>query len=79
MVDLHPRFTVDERGVSVVVLDADEYEQLLILAEINSPDPDVGLTLRPEVVEQIEQQRAEYAQGKRGRTVEQVRRRLGLT
>ena len=79
MVDLHPRFTVDERGVSVVVLDADEYEQLLILAELNSPDPDAGLTLRPEIVEQIERQRVEYAQGNRGRTVEQVKRRLGLS
>lgn len=79
MVDLHPRFEVDERGVSVVVLDAAEYEQLLILAEINSPDPDEGLTLRHEIVEQIEHQRADFAHGKRGRTVDQVKRRLGLT
>ena len=68
----------EERGVSVVVLDAAEYEQLLILAEINSPDPDEGLSLRPEIVEQIQRQRADYAQGKRGRTAEQVKRRLGL-
>lgn len=79
MVDLHPRFQVDERGVSVVVLDAAEYEQLLILAEINSPDLDEGLTLRYEIVEQIEHQRADHGHGKRGRTLEQVKRRVGLS
>lgn len=78
MLDLHPRFIVDERGVNVVVLDADEYEQLLMLAEMNSPVPDVDATLRPEIIERVERQRAAYAQDKRGRTLQDVKRRLGM-
>lgn len=78
MVDLHPRFMVDERGVDVVVLDANEYEILLMLAEINSPDPDEGLAVRQEILERVTHQRTEYEQGKHGKSLEQVKRHLGL-
>ncbi len=41
-------------------------------------DPDEGLTLRPELVERIQQQRAEYAAGKRGQSLQDVARELGI-
>lgn len=41
-------------------------------------DPDEGKQLRPDLVERIQRQREEYAQGKRGRTLAEVRQRLGL-
>ncbi|MBI5651858.1 MAG: hypothetical protein HZC40_15690 [Chloroflexi bacterium] len=41
-------------------------------------DPDAGLELRPEMIESIQRQRAEYAAGKRGTPLDQVAKRLGL-
>jgi len=41
-------------------------------------DPDAGLELRPEIVESIQRQRAEYAAGKRGKPLDQVAKQLGL-
>ena len=46
-----------------------ELRDMLIdtLSELLS-DPDAGLELRPEIVESIKRQRAEYAAGKRGKS-----------
>lgn len=74
MLDLHRRYMVDERGVDVVVPDGDEYEILLLLAEMKSPDPDEGLVVKPEIVERVKRQRAEFEQGKRGKSLNQVMR-----
>ncbi|MBI5029528.1 MAG: hypothetical protein HZB51_03305 [Chloroflexi bacterium] len=41
-------------------------------------DPDAGLELRPEIIESIERQRKEYAAGKRGKSLDEVARRLEL-
>jgi DNA-binding GntR family transcriptional regulator len=41
-------------------------------------DPDSGLELRPEIAESLRRQEKEYAQGKRGKSLEQVAKRLGL-
>ena len=41
-------------------------------------DPDDGLELRPEVIERIQRQRAEYTSGKRGHSLEQVAKRFGV-
>ncbi len=41
-------------------------------------DPDAGLQLRPEITESLQRQEIEYAQGKRGKPLEQVAKRLGL-
>lgn len=35
-------------------------------------DPDAGLELRPEVVERIARQRADFAAGKRGKSLEEI-------
>lgn len=41
-------------------------------------DPDEGVDLRPEIVERIERQRAAYAAGERGRTLEDLTQRFGV-
>ncbi len=41
-------------------------------------DPDAGLELRPEIIASIEHQRKEYVAGKRGKSLDEVARRLGL-
>ncbi len=41
-------------------------------------DPDEGLELRPEIIESIERQRKEFAAGKRGKSLDQVAKELGL-
>ena len=41
-------------------------------------DPDEGLRLREELRERILRQRQEFAEGKRGRSLEEVVDRLGL-
>jgi hypothetical protein len=60
----------------------DEFRDMvtdIIDARLNEwADPDAGLELRPEVIESIQRQRAEYAAGKRGKSLEEVSRRLGL-
>ncbi len=42
------------------------------------PDPDAGLELHPEIAETLRRQETEYAQGKRGKSLEEVAKRLGL-
>ncbi len=41
-------------------------------------NPDAGLELRPEIVESLQRQETEYAQGRRGKPLEDVAKRLGL-
>ena len=41
-------------------------------------DPDEGLELKAEIKERILRQRQEYAAGKRGHSLEEVKQRLGL-
>ncbi len=41
-------------------------------------DPDQGLKLKDEIKERILRQREEYAEGKRGHSLEEVKQRLGL-
>ncbi len=41
-------------------------------------DPDAGLELHPEIAESLQRQETEYAQGKRGKSLEEVAKRLGL-
>ncbi len=41
-------------------------------------DPDEGLELRPEIIESIERQRKKFAAGKRGKSLDQVAKELGL-
>ncbi len=41
-------------------------------------DPDEGLELRPEIIESIERQRKEFVAGKRGKSLDQVAKELGL-
>lgn len=79
MLDLHPKYQVDERGNRVVVLSEEEYENLLAWAEVNSPDPDAGLELRPEFETELSEQ-AERIQRGDDKIIpwEQVKRELGL-
>ena len=41
-------------------------------------DPDAGLELRPEVVERIQRQRAEFAAGERGKSLDEIASKYGL-
>lgn len=41
-------------------------------------DPDEGLELRPEVIERIQRQRAEFASGKRGKSLDEIARKYGV-
>lgn len=41
-------------------------------------DADAGLELRPEVVERVTRQRAEYAAGKRGKSLEEIANKYGV-
>jgi hypothetical protein len=70
------------RSPKVGDLTVDEFRDMvtdIIDARLNEwADPDAGLELRPEVIESIQRQRAEYAAGKRGKSLEEVSRRLGL-
>ena len=79
MLDLHPKYQVDERGKHVVVLDEEEYENLLAWAELNEPDPDAGLELRPEFEVELREQEERIKRGDE-KTIpcEQVKRELGL-
>ncbi len=79
MLELHPKYQVDERGKRVVVLDEEEYENLLAWAEVNSPDPDADLQLRPEFEAEMREQ-AELVKRGVEETIpwEQVKREFGL-
>ena len=41
-------------------------------------DPDAGLELRPEVIERVKRQRDEFAQGKRGKSLDEMASKYGL-
>ena len=41
-------------------------------------DPDAGLEVSPEVVDRVTRQRAEFAIGKRGKTIEQLAEKHGV-
>ena len=70
------------RALRVGNLTLDEFREMMIeiidtrLAEL--ADPDTGLELRPEIIDSIQRQRAEYAAGKRGKPLAEVAARLGL-
>lgn len=70
------------RSPKVGDLTVDEFRDMvtaIIDARLNEwADPDAGLELRPEVIESIQRQRAEYTAGKRGKSLDEVSRRLGL-
>jgi hypothetical protein len=42
-------------------------------------DPDEGLEVRLEIIERIQRQRAEYAAGKRGKSLEEIAGKYGVT
>lgn len=63
MLDLHPQYTVDEQGRRLVILTEEEYEDLLAWAELNEPDPDAGLKLRPEFEAELREQEERIKQG----------------
>jgi len=70
------------RSPKVADLTVDEFREMvtdIIDTRLSEwADPDAGLELRPEIVESIQRQRAEYAAGKRGKSLEEVSKRLGL-
>jgi hypothetical protein len=41
-------------------------------------DPDAGMELHPEIIERIKRQRAEYAAGKRGKSLEELAGKYGV-
>jgi hypothetical protein len=41
-------------------------------------DPDEGLELRPDVIERIQRQRAEFAAGKRGKSLDEIAHKYGV-
>ncbi len=77
MIDLHPRYLVNEQGERVaVVLDVAEFEELLAEA---GQDPDAGLILRDDVRRELEQQAREFDSGQvKEESLADVRRELGL-
>lgn len=63
MLNLHPKYQVDERGQRFVILIEEEFENLLAWAELNEPDPDAGLKLRPEFEAELREQKERIQQG----------------
>ncbi len=62
MIELHPRYLVNEKGEPIAVqLDLAEYEKLIEdlkgwqewAADMGGPDPDQGSELRPEFVKEL--------------------------
>lgn len=79
MLDLHPKYQVDERGKRIVILSEEEYENLLAWAELNEPDPDAGLKLRPQFEAELREQEAQIKKGRgEWKSLDQVARELGL-
>lgn len=79
ILDLHPKYQVDERGNRLVVLTEEEFENLLAWAEVNSPDPDVGLKLRPEFEAELREQEERIKEGlDKAIPWDQVKREFGL-
>ena len=87
MIELHPRYVVDEKGKPIAVqLDLPEYEKLLEdlkgwqewAADMGGPDPDEGLELRPEFVKELLERDRALREGKEEFiSLEEVKRRLG--
>ncbi len=87
MIELHPRYVIDEKGKPVAVqLDLAEYEKLLEdlkgweewAADMGGPDPDQGLELRPEFIKELLERDRALREGKEGLvSLEEVKRRLG--
>ncbi len=88
---LKERYLVNERGERVaVVLSLDEYSELLEeLEELRereemrhydpAHDPDAGLTVKEDLLDDLLKQEADYKAGRiKGKTWEQVKRELGL-
>ncbi len=77
MIDLHPRYLVNEQGERIaVVLDVAEFEELLAEA---GQDPDGGLALREDVRRELEQQAQAFDEGRlQGQSIAEVRRDLGF-
>ena len=86
------RYIVDAQGNRVaVVLDTAEYEALLSELEEwrerdemrhydPSRDPDAGLTVKRELLDELFKEEADYKAGRiKGQSWEQVKRELGLT
>ncbi len=87
MIELHPRFVVDDKGKPIAVqLDLPEFEKLLEdlkgwqewAADMGGPDPDAGLELRPELVKELLEQDKAVREGREEfSSLEEVKRRLG--
>lgn len=87
MIELHPRYVVDDKGKPVAVqLDLPEYEKLLEdlkgwqewAADTGGLDPDKELELRSEFLnELLERDKAVREGREQVATLEEVKRRLG--
>ncbi len=87
MIQLHPRYVVDEKGEPVAVqLDLAEYEKLLEYlkgwqewaADMGGPDPDQALELRPEFIKELLERDRALREGREELvSLEEVKRRLG--
>jgi hypothetical protein len=77
-----PRATAQRDEPRIGDLTLDEFREMmsdLIDARLAEwVDPDAGLEVRPEVIARIQRQRAEYAAGKRGKSLEEIARKYGL-
>lgn len=79
LLDLHPKYQVDERGQRFVILTEEEFENLLAWAEALSPDPDAGLKLRPKLQTELREQQEQINQGLDNPIPwDQVKREFGL-
>ncbi len=87
MIELHPRYVVNAKGEPIAVqLDIAEYEKLIEdlkgwqewAADMGSPDPDEGLELRPEFVQELLERDRAIQEGKEEMiSLEEIKRRLG--
>jgi transcriptional regulator with XRE-family HTH domain len=57
---------------------ADVFGARLVVRFVPRRDPDAGLEVRPEVIADLLRQEKEYAAGKRGKSLAQVKREFGL-
>lgn len=77
MIDLNPKYQVDERGQRFVILTEEEYENILAWIELKEPDPDNGLKVRKNVRAELEQELKDYDAGRlRGKSLEQLNQEL---
>ncbi len=79
MLDLHPKYQVDEHGKRIVILSEEEYENMLAWMELNEPDPDAGLKLHPRFEAELQQQDQQIKKVRgEWKSLDQVARELGL-